>query len=417
VIRVYEGKGSAVPLHAVELHHSAVTSMRLNAATGVVISTDEGGMVEYWRGDDDFDFPSGTVKFELKSDTDLYDFAKHKAVPWGVDVSPNGKYWASLASDRRIRVFSFATGKLLRVFDESIDAFMASDHGTGMDMMELGRKVASERELLRSPAVRQENVVFDDSSNFLLYPSAMGVKVINLHTNKCSRVIGKAEPNRPLRIALFQGQAKDELNAAAETLEMEVADNPGLRADMSDPTLFSSAYKKTRFFMFTRREPEEQGGDVGRDVFNLKPTREEQLAASGVLAKRKLAETVTIHTTLGDITISLFLRQCPKTVENFVTHCRDGYYNGLLFHRVIKGFMIQTGDPLGDGTGGESIWGDEFEDEFDQSLRHDRPYTVSMANAGPNSNGSQFFITLVPTVSVPSPAAPQSRLGCLWTAA
>jgi peptidylprolyl isomerase domain and WD repeat-containing protein 1 len=197
--------------------------------------------------------------------------------------------------------------------------------------------------------------------SWIRYPTALGVKVINLVTNKCSRVIGKSEPNRHLRIALFQGQAKDEINSAAETLEMEVADNPGLRQDLTDPTLICSAYKKPRFFMFSRREPEDQGGDVGRDVFNLKPTREEQLAASGVLNKRKLAETVTIHTTLGDITISLFLRECPKTVENFVTHCRDGYFNGLLFHRVIKNFMIQTGDPLGDGTGGESIWGEDFE--------------------------------------------------------
>jgi len=104
-----------------------------------------------------------------------------------------------------------------------------------------------------------------------------------------------------------------------------------------------------------------------------------------------------VTTTLGDIYFKLFSSECPKTCENFVTHCRNGYYDGVVFHRVIKGFMVQTGDPLGDGTGGKSIWGGEFEDEFHRSLRHDRPFTVSMANAGPNTNGSQFFITTIPT--------------------
>ena len=70
------------------------------------------------------------------------------------------------------------------------------------------------------------------------------------------------------------------------------------------------------------------------------------------------------HTSMGDIHFKLYPEECPKTVENFTTHCRNGYYDNLIFHRVIKGFMVQTGDPLGDGTGGQSIWGREFEDEF-----------------------------------------------------
>lgn len=95
--------------------------------------------------------------------------------------------------------------------------------------------------------------------------------------------------------------------------------------------------------------------------------------------------------------MKLFSKECPKTVENFCVHSKNGYYNGHIFHRVIKGFMIQTGDPTGTGTGGSSIWGSDFKDEFVPSLKHDRPYTISMANAGPNTNGSQFFITVLPT--------------------
>jgi peptidylprolyl isomerase domain and WD repeat-containing protein 1 len=113
-------------------------------------------------------------------------------------------------------------------------------------------------------------------------------------------------------------------------------------------------------------------------------------------AKKAVAEKATLHTTSGDITIRLFPTVAPKAVENFVTHAKNGYFNGVIFHRVIKKFMIQTGDPMGDGTGGESIWGKEFEDEI-SNLKHEK-YTVSMANAGPNTNGSQFFITTEKTV-------------------
>ena len=98
-----------------------------------------------------------------------------------------------------------------------------------------------------------------------------------------------------------------------------------------------------------------------------------------------------MHTTLGDIKIKLFGEKAPKTVENFVTHAKNGYYNGIIFHRVIKDFMIQGGDPMGTGMGGESIWGGTFEDEFDMEL-HNLRGALSMANAGPGTNGSQFFI-------------------------
>lgn len=103
-------------------------------------------------------------------------------------------------------------------------------------------------------------------------------------------------------------------------------------------------------------------------------------------------ETVAVmHTGMGDIAIRLFPEKAPKAVENFTTHAKNGYYDGLIFHRVINDFMIQGGDPKGTGRGGESIWGDSFEDEFDLELRNYRG-ALSMANAGPNTNGSQFFI-------------------------
>lgn len=102
-------------------------------------------------------------------------------------------------------------------------------------------------------------------------------------------------------------------------------------------------------------------------------------------------QIVIMHTSMGDISIRLFPEGAPKTVKNFVTHAENGYYNGLKFHRVIEDFMIQGGDPKGDGTGGESIYGDKFEDEFDTKLVNIRG-SLAMANAGENTNGSQFFI-------------------------
>jgi len=102
----------------------------------------------------------------------------------------------------------------------------------------------------------------------------------------------------------------------------------------------------------------------------------------------------TLHTTKGDIVIDLFDNHAPKTVKNFTDLIEKGFYNGTIFHRVIDGFMIQGGCPQGTGTGGP---GYKFADEFHGELSFDRPYLLAMANAGPNTNGSQFFITAAPT--------------------
>lgn len=127
--------------------------------------------------------------------------------------------------------------------------------------------------------------------------------------------------------------------------------------------------------------------------------------SAGVFAAEKTIEkgekkmastqlTVTLHTTKGDIKLNLFPDKAPLTVLNFVNLSKRGFYNGLTFHRVIPNFMIQGGDPAGNGTGGP---GYKFKDEFSPDLKHSKPGILSMANAGPATNGSQFFITHVPT--------------------
>ena len=112
----------------------------------------------------------------------------------------------------------------------------------------------------------------------------------------------------------------------------------------------------------------------------------------GTSAMAQSELNVTIETTKGKIVATLYADKVPTTVANFINLVQRGYYDGISFHRVIDNFMIQTGDPLGNGTGGP---GYKFEDEFHPELRHDGPGVLSMANAGPNTNGSQFFITHV----------------------
>ena len=116
--------------------------------------------------------------------------------------------------------------------------------------------------------------------------------------------------------------------------------------------------------------------------------------APAMVIDNKKKYSATLHTDKGDITLELFADKTPVTVNNFVFLAREGFYDGTMFHRVIADFMVQGGDPTGSGRGGP---GYRFSDEFHPSLKHNKPGILSMANAGPNTNGSQFFITHVPT--------------------
>jgi len=116
-----------------------------------------------------------------------------------------------------------------------------------------------------------------------------------------------------------------------------------------------------------------------------------------IMAVVMLQANVVLDTNYGKIELKLFKKAAPLAVENFTKLTAKGYYNGIIFHRVIKNFMIQAGDPTGTGMGGSSIWGKEFKNEYAPNLTFDRPYLLAMANRGPNTNGSQFFITVAKT--------------------
>ncbi|KAF9241111.1 hypothetical protein BU15DRAFT_45146 [Melanogaster broomeanus] len=410
VIRIYDGRGDDKPLFVVDkLHRSPVHLMAYSDRYDTVISADENGFVEFWRPTEPFELPKNVPgMWSYKSATDLYEFKKAKSIPTCITLSPDSTSFVTFSlPDRQIRIFSFLSGKLTRKYDESLTAIQEMQQaGTAVykvDDMEFGRRLAVERELEipgpdgRIPAM-WSNAIWDESGAFVLYPTLLGIKVVNTVTNRVVRLMGKDEAVRWMNLTVYQGApAKKGLT----TLAMAASANPILLNKASrDPTLFCTGYKRQRFYLFTRSEPEDSKLN-DRDVFNEKPTREEQSIATATMVGKggpsPLANSAAIHTSMGDIHLRLFSKEAPRTVENFVGHARSGYFEGVIFHRVIPKFMIQTGDPLGDGTGGTSIWGREFEDEFSDDLRHDRPYTVSMANAGPNTNGSQFFITTTAT--------------------
>ncbi|CAG9462896.1 unnamed protein product [Pedinophyceae sp. YPF-701] len=390
-------------VEAGSLHRAPVTAMRFNAARGAVVSTDEKGLVEYWDPKTGEAAEEG-LKFKRKIETDLFAMAKVKTSACSMDVSKSGDLFVCMCADRRVRVFQYDTGKLKRAYDESLQAAQDVQQSGAetfhLEDMDFGRRAAVEKELTARQAAGWKeaplgNAVFDESGHFVIYATLLGIKVVNIVSNKVSRVLGKVEnTERFVRVALYQGNPGQA--SKRQKLSKLTADT---KLSGPDPVVVATSYKKDRFYLFTTREPEDnETAALGRDVFNEKPKEEldigtERAAVSGALLPRG----AVMHTTLGDIWLRLFPEECPRTVENFTTHAKNGYYNGLIFHRVIKGFMAQTGDPLGDGTGGTSIWGGEFEDEFDSSLRHDRAGTLSMANSGPNTNGSQFFITTVPT--------------------
>ncbi|ELQ37891.1 peptidyl-prolyl cis-trans isomerase cyp15 [Pyricularia oryzae Y34] len=368
LIHILDGRGEKTEsIHTIKgLHRSPVTLMIFNDAYDCVISADQGGMLEYWRPNETYQKP-GNV-FAMKSSTNLFEFKKAKAVPTSLTISPNGE----------------------RTYDESIRTVEEMQQaGTAiqkLDDNEFKRRLAQEREL-DAPALSDKiNVIFDESGHFIMYGSILGVKVLNTYSNKVVKVYGKDENFRALNLAIYQGQPQKK---GVTTVAMAASSNPLLQeSEVRDPILVATGAGKGRFYMFTN---DEDISKTTRDVQNEKPT----ILGGAKKAAEKKAETGTsaiIHTSYGDIHIRMFPDAAPKAVENFVTHSKRGYYNNTIFHRVIRKFMIQCGDPLGDGTGGESIWGREFEDEF-SSLKHDKPYTVSMANAGPNTNGSQFFIT------------------------
>lgn len=324
-IKIYDGQGTNIPMHTIDkLHAKPVTALVYNAAFDTVISVDKAGILgnfwasidllkinisnfnlEYWSGyKNNYEFPRKAVTFESKLDTSLYEFAKNKTTVTGLVVSIDGKRFAAISTDRKVRVFQFLSGKLIRVYDECLARFAEQQQSSrGIPNMEFGRRMANERDIEKTEALNLSNILFDISGHFILYSTMLGVKMVNIETNRCVQLLGKSDNIRPLHIALFQGKVKK--SNAANSLEQEASENPTLALAVNDPILFCTAYKKQRFYMYTRRLPSDLQ-DIERDIFNEQPSKEDILAVTESSSLSvKIFENAILHTTFGDMHLKL----------------------------------------------------------------------------------------------------------------
>lgn len=369
------------PIQMISIHSKPVTCIGYNQKYQCCISADEQGILEAW------DCTSGVKPGEVvgapctqtnngfeyasKMSTDFYKLAKKKTYAVSMGVSEN--HFVIYAADHRVFVFHLTSGKILVRYDERLDVYApkaGSSHG--MDSIEFGKRAATEREMEEQANLPNSQLVqMDPSEEFLLVSTMVGIKVIEWKKNKVLKIIGKADASqlRFMTFCLALGDAKlDQQMQLARGASSAVA--MGDKTVNNEALVIALAYNQRRFYVFSHIDPFDKAGeteDVTRDIWNEAPTAQDQMLASGGggdgTATALASSKAILRTTMGDIHIKLF-GEVPKTIENFCGHARAGYYDNVIFHRVIHGFMLQTGDPLGDGTGGESIWGGEFEDEF-----------------------------------------------------
>ena len=392
-------------------HRSPLTHLVYNSRFHALISIDNAGVIEYWQlprrlpnAPHPITEPPAAAAAAAaaaanaplleplyshsKLRTDLYILKRNNATATSLAVSPTSHHYVCTATDHIVRIFHFQTSLVVSSFDLNLPSPSHSLPEThplsSLPKQQCDRRIARERALASYPdSFALANAVFDETGVYVIYTSVAGVHVVDALRKTPLAVLGVREPSeRFLSVALCPTDSTSETPPP--------------------PLLLASSFDSQRVFLFGNHDAPVPM--TGRDVFNERPLpksmrRQMHAAVASTSAPQQKtapsANEVTLHTSAGDIRLRFVSSQTPKTVENFVTHARNKYYDGVLFHRVIKGFMIQTGDPDGDGTGGESIWGGEFEDEIDESLSHEEGM-VSMANSGKNSNGSQFFITCKP---------------------
>ena len=366
-------------VQTVSLHSKSVTCLAYNSHHKCCVSADKQGILEIWdctTGSKEGQIVGATcsmaenhLEYPSKMSTDLYSLAKKNTYARSLSMSQN--YFVVYGADHKVRVYRLSTGKIAVRYDERLDMYASKSSTYAMDSIEFGKRAATEREMEEQKDFPSHLVQMDPTERYLMISTMVGIKVIEWQRNKVLKVIGKADASqlRFLSFCLCLGDAK--MNQ-----QMQLARGSGGSIAMGDKKTANDslivvlAYNQRRFYVFSHVDPfkdNEKVENVARDVWNEAPTAQDQLLGSegnhGGAAQATQYSKAILRTTMGDIHFKLF-PEVPKTLENFCGHARAGYYDNVIFHRVIQGFMLQTGDPLGDGTGGESIWGGEFEDEF-----------------------------------------------------
>ena len=355
--RVEEKNPIPKPMRTIGRESSRPISLiAFNVVKKCAISVDADGVIELWNNDG----TNPTFDFNSTFQTDFYVLAQNSLSACSIAIAKPGNYFALCCSDWAVRVFDFNTGKIVQTITE------VNENKYNLDKDDYDSRVVIERQYLASNSYFA--VDFDDSGNIIAVPSMFGLKFISVQSGDLLRIIGRVEKHERFNsVSLLQNEY---------------------------PMGILTAFDKQRFYLFTTKPPE----SFKRDVVNEKTVEK---TSKSVKVKRtaptKLPTIATLHTSYGSIKFEMYPDECPLTVENFVTHAKRGYFDNIKFHRVVRDFCVQTGDPTGLGTGGESIWGKNIDDEIlPDGHTFDEAGMVGMANYGKNTNASQFFITTRP---------------------
>ena len=318
------------------------------------------------------------ITYNSKMDTQLYQLVKNKTHAIAMCVLPKaGTHVVVYGADNRIRIFHHASGSIVVKYDERLTVYDKTFSNYSMDAMDYGKRAATEREIATTSMwsgnvtgqsasnvlLQRLTLQVDPSGKYILIPTLLGIKVIDWQRNKLVKIIGKSDASqlRFVSVCLCWGDAKINRQmqlargaaAASSADKSKAADENGGKLE-SDALVVALAYEKRRFYVFSHVDPleEAEGGEdqadadndpaARRDIWNEPPTAEDRLGMRSDMGDasqqeaKKTGSLAILRTTMGDIHIKLFTSEVPKTAENFCGHAKNGYYDNVIFHRVIK---------------------------------------------------------------------------------